>query len=399
MSRRYIFAVLTSVALAISGVAVADGPPPRDLHVVGDHWTAWNPPTDFSESNQVHIIQPGDTLWDLAARFQGDPYLWPQIWELNQYILDAHWIYPGDPLVVGVKVVTPSELEQMTSETVVGEGIIDPGPAEVDTSGFGKLPPSSGAPRALGFAADLYCSGFIGDGTEEFGYRIIGSEYDVASPALADLRRPVEDGVYGVAETARYGLSTGDIVYIDGGRAAGLFPGQLFTAVEPGQTVSHPLTRKRLGRHYRHLGRVRILSVQEETAIAEVTGDVCAPVVVGAWLEPFEEEPVPLGRPGILHPVNFPTKWSELESAPMIVYSEDGVITLGEHAVVFIDRGDSPEELVPGDLYTIYRKNRGAAPPVVIGELAVLSVRRGIAIGRILETRFPVYLGDRLDLK
>ena len=26
-----------------------------------------------------------------------NPYLWPQIWDQNRYITDAHWIYPGDP--------------------------------------------------------------------------------------------------------------------------------------------------------------------------------------------------------------------------------------------------------------------------------------------------------------
>ena len=34
------------------------------------------------------------------ARFLGNPYLWPQIWDQNRYITDAHWIYPGDPLIM-----------------------------------------------------------------------------------------------------------------------------------------------------------------------------------------------------------------------------------------------------------------------------------------------------------
>ena len=42
----------------------------------------------------------GDTLWDLSARFLSNPYLWPQIWDQNKYITDAHWIYPGDPIIL-----------------------------------------------------------------------------------------------------------------------------------------------------------------------------------------------------------------------------------------------------------------------------------------------------------
>ena len=69
--------------------------PPGNLQMVGDHWTPYDPPTSFPEGANVYIIVQGDTLWDLSEANLGDPYLWPRIWEANQYILDAHWIYRG----------------------------------------------------------------------------------------------------------------------------------------------------------------------------------------------------------------------------------------------------------------------------------------------------------------
>ncbi|MEO1369336.1 MAG: LysM peptidoglycan-binding domain-containing protein, partial [Acidobacteriota bacterium] len=102
-----VFLILASTLAA--GFAAAQSPPP--VQQVGDRWTAWNPPAP-PEGAQVYIIQSGDTLWGLAASNLGDGNLWPQIWELNSYILDAHWIYPGDPLVMpgATQAVDPSDV-------------------------------------------------------------------------------------------------------------------------------------------------------------------------------------------------------------------------------------------------------------------------------------------------
>src|SRR5262245_55480091 len=76
--------------------------PPRTGRFVGDHWTPYEPPgvESFPQGSQVHVIVKGDTLWDLAGKYLDNPFLWPQIWDVNQYITDSHWIYPGDPLLI-----------------------------------------------------------------------------------------------------------------------------------------------------------------------------------------------------------------------------------------------------------------------------------------------------------
>ena len=43
-----------------------------------------------------YVIQEGDTLWDISTRFLGDPYQWPELWSVNEYITNPHWIYPGN---------------------------------------------------------------------------------------------------------------------------------------------------------------------------------------------------------------------------------------------------------------------------------------------------------------
>jgi len=395
--------VLAVLVVGATAVAAADRPP-QDLHLVGDHWTAWNPPAVPAapeDARQVHIIVKGDTLWALAGKFLGNPYLWPQIWEKNQYILDAHWIYPGDPLVLGLNVAPVDNLAQGEGGPG-GPGSQAPGeqPAVAPPPGAMTPAQAAGSPVPLGAESDIYCSGYVGDMDEQFPFSIVGSEYDtqVFDASNYDVRHGKQiQGRYGSPTTVKFGLASGDIIYVDGGKAKGLSPGSLFTVVVADQPVFHPLRREVVGRFYRYLGRVRILSVQETTAIAEIV-QTCDPVVVGAFLTPFQPEPVPLGRSTAMRPVNYPAAAEKLHNAPSIVYSRDDVIALGADHIVHIDLGE--QDATPGDLYTIYRENnRSGMPPVVLGELAVLSVHKHFSVAKILESRYLIRVGDRLDPK
>lgn len=387
--------VLSTVLLATVTVSAADRPP-QNLHQVGDHWTAWEPPVP-SPGAQVHIIQSGDTLWDLAGRFYGNPYLWPQLWERNQYILDAHWIYPGDPLVLGPQ-VEPVDTLAGVGRGQGGEAF--PAEEEPALPVPGVLTPgaAAGAPVPLGSESDIYCTGYIGDLDEKFPYTITGSEYEVLNPELwpKQAARKVE-GNWGTVNTVKYGLYTGDIVYLNAGRAGGLTAGTVLSAVEPNRQVVHPVGGTVYGRYYHYLGRIRVLSVQETSAIGEIVHS-CDPIPVGTLLRPFEPEPVPLGRPTAMRPLNFPAAAEKLRDAPIILFSQDNLVSLGQDHVVYIDQGEDAN-VTPGDVYTIYRQNREGMPPVVLGELAVLSVHERSSLAKIIESRYPIYIGDRLDLK
>ena len=385
--------VLPILLLALAAQA-ADNPP-ANLQLIGDHWTAWNPPTEFPEGAQLYLIKQGDTLWDLSARFYGDPYLWPQIWEQNRYIQDAHWIYPGDPLVVGVEVTPIDELGALPGEEGGGEG-------EMDETAELRFDSASGAPVPLGSADDIFCSGYIGDPDEEFELRIAGSEYGGLDVKIADAwdreRRPVNRGAgYEQSITAKLGLVLGDVVYIDRGEDAGLMPGSVYIAVDPGKLVRRLDSREVIGRQFKYLGRVRLLSVQETTAIGEIVHS-CYPMQIGTGLKVFEDVPIPLARRTGLRGINDPVSAEVLEDAPVITLAESGHVTLGQGHLVFIDRGYT-DDVTPGDIYTIYRMSGQQPLPMVVGELAVLSVESGTALAKILESRYAIHVGDRLDLK
>ena len=396
--RRTSFVLVALIAGSVS--AQASDRPPQGLHLVGDHWTAWNPPVP-GPTDQVHVVAKGDTLWQIAAKYYGDPYLWPQIWEKNQYVKDAHWIYPGDPLVLGLNVAPVQNLAQDGSGgdgtgqigSPTGEAAIPAPPAGVVDAAR-----ATGTPVPLGAETDIYCQGYVGELDETFPYAVIGSEYDALS--LDGYVRGATGWKVGSfrssTNTTKIGLTMGDIIYVDGGRERGLLPGKMFSAVVPERPVVHPVLGQVVGRYYRFVGRVRVLSVHDSTAIAVIVQS-CDPLSTGALLFPFEPEPVPLGRSTPLRPVYFPAAAEKLAHAPSIIYSRDDILALGADAVVHIDLGE--QDTTPGDIFTIYRENRPGMPPIVMGELAVLSVHKRFSVAKIIESRYPIKLGDRLDPK
>ena len=53
-------------------------------------------PSILAEKKLTHTVKKGDTLWSICEKYYGDPYLWPELWEMNQFVTNPHWISPGD---------------------------------------------------------------------------------------------------------------------------------------------------------------------------------------------------------------------------------------------------------------------------------------------------------------
>jgi DNA-binding SARP family transcriptional activator/LysM repeat protein len=101
----------------------------------------------------VHVVQPGDTLWDIAQQHLGDPYRWPEIYDLNQgrpqpdgtTLTDPNLIYPGWNLQLPVAAPAAAAPVAAPALTTPAPPAAPPSPPAVDAPAATVAPNASTA--------------------------------------------------------------------------------------------------------------------------------------------------------------------------------------------------------------------------------------------------------------
>jgi nucleoid-associated protein YgaU len=395
--------LLVVLALPLAG-AEKSSRPPRELHRVGDHWTAYNAPdpSTYPAGAKTYAIKRGDTLWGLAQRQLGNAYLWPQLWESNTWITDAHWIYPGDVLLIegeaaraaaattgtasAETVTTTAQSTTATASTAAQEQrgfeTVAAAPVTREVTKADAIGGTS-SPVALGAENDLYCYGYIGDPNEPMPNRVMAYE---------DYESFYDKG----AVRQDLGGSDGDLVFIQGGTATGLNPGETYLVVEGEELVHNPISKVLVGRQYEFRGQIRILCADDHHARGIITQS-CMDIHVGARLKPMPTLPIPLAQipnmPGFCDP-------NSGKRAGTIVHAEGGwESALGTGLLVQVDLGRD-DALQPGDFLTVYREDiQPGQPRQVLGEIGVLTTEAKTATGKIVAMRYAMHIGDRVEIR
>lgn len=334
---------------------------------VPPHWSRNKCPDTIPEGASYYIVVKGDTLWDIARRFLGNPYLWPQIWDRNRCITDAHWIYPGDALIIPeVSVVAPGA-------GGTGVGTEEPGAPLGPTAGGPGGPIGPVLYPAIEETA-LQCAPYVVDGREDESLRVVGSEDGATKVAFGDR----------------------DILYLNKGTNAGLKAGDVYTLHHATYSVKHPETGRSIGLKIETQGWVRVILVQENTATV-VVEQACADIHLGDYVKPFERVQVPLitehPRPTRLTPPSG-------KVVGTVVDMQDDATIAADRQLVTLNLG-SANGITPGSIFVLYKVMYPSVPTprIVLGEAVAVAVRERTATVRLFNANDAVMPGDKAELQ
>lgn len=379
----------------------AQGSPPRPLsqQQPGNHWSV-NPAAPGAEGYEVHTVKSGDTLWDVSKQYLKDPFLWPQIWEMNSQVKNPHWIYPGDQILIKKMVVmSPPSAEKPTELGKQPEAQVPAEPASPAPTQTAQQQPSTPLqpvvppqPPPVATYSDLYCAGFFS-----------------AEPVL---QKAV---LVGGEESENKALfSDRDVVYLNQGTASGIKVGdelQVLRLIRDfakwGTEFAPAKSQQKYGHYYQDVGRVRVLLAQEQAATAEIIF-ACEEMLVGDLLTAGEARISPLQRPEIsFDKFAAPNN----NTSGRIVMTKEFRSLLGSGHIVYLDAG-SKQNVQVGDYFRIIRrfnkqtislfnrsdyvKNKKTFDSVrkVIGQAVVLRSEPNVSTVMITHSTEAIAVGD-----
>ncbi|MDR0499124.1 MAG: LysM peptidoglycan-binding domain-containing protein [Holophagales bacterium] len=352
---------------------------------IAPHASKWDYPKEviIEMGQELHIVVKGDTLWGMGQKYLGNSYAWPQIWEMNKWVKDPHWIYPGDPLLI------PAD------RTVFGQGGLVPHPDKF----VADLPPD------LHLVRNSVPSRLIGYTYAFQDY--LHLPYLVPKGAKAHFKELGAIKITGCQKEIRNLLTRGDVIYLDGGHNKGLQAGDRMMVLKVVKTkLRHPDDKfglKPIGDVVQHAAVLRVLAIHPKNAEA-VIEDTLDGVEIGDYAAAFVE-------PALIHSKDAPLRKDHSEPVPVntsaqIIYGRNNVSYFGSGSLVLIDKG-SKVGFKTGDVLLAVRKKPLSGEKLFsqahksdpqtnkyLGQMLVVRTDNNSSTCLVLSSKSEITLGD-----
>ena len=360
----------------------------------------------------TYVVQKGDTLWDISARFLKSPWYWPEIWQANPQIENPHLIYPGD--VISLVYIDGSPHLVVDAAPREPQVAIDNGPQMRDDGESEAIP-------ALPYAA-----------VREFLSRphMLSEEDYEAAPYVVGLE---ENRLRGVEKGLIYARNLGGDVEV-GQRMLIVRPTLVYRDVPDGWLWQRDKRRVKgsqwsysdqwhwsfsewiatrghvLGHEVLEIGNATVSAVGEPATIYVTQADM--EIRKGDLLLPAED--------ALAYDLNFyprPPK-SVPDNMRVVAFTGSGLTASGPNDVVVLTRG-AQDGIEAGEVFSIYqpgaiindevaypkggvraffnpRDKMMTLPDEFVGHVMVFRTFDHISYGLVMSAIRPVYLGAHL---
>ena len=282
---------------------------------------------------ETYIVKKGDTLWGISGMYLREPWLWPELWDVNPQIDNPHLIYPGDELyLVWVDGQPRLRLRRGRDVKLAPNMRVEPLDLAIPTIPLDEIGAFLLRHRIL--AAD----------------ELNNSAYIVA-------------GDQGSLISAPGDLIFGRGPFPEGERAYGIY--------RPGDTYRDPITDELLGYQAQDIGNAKLLSSNQDAVTELEINRVTEEVRIADRLLPMEER--------ILDATFQPRAPETTIENGLMIAVDGGVTQIGTTDIVVLNKG-MRDGLEVGHVLAIYQTGELVFDKVAQENVRLPDVRAGLAM-------------------